>query len=109
MRQVQWLLHTHVIHTQIQRCNISYPRLLPFEALGIWLRNKVVEPGLKLEMSCFLSPFIVLFLLPKHAVVVSLNMKEIVPRRNRCLSTSYDLVVTNMVHPCPIGYGFLVF
>lgn len=68
-----------------------------------------MEPDLKLEMSCFLSPFIILFLLPKHAVMVTLNMKQIVARRNCCLPTSYDLVVTNVVHPSPIRYGFLVF
>lgn len=66
----------------------------------------IVEPELKLQMSCFSSPFI-LFLLPKHAAMVTLNMKQIVARTNHCLSTSYDLVVTNIVHPYPICYGFL--
>lgn len=43
----------------------------------------VVEPGLKLEMSCFPSALLTtLFLLPKHAVMVTLNMKQIVARRN---------------------------
>lgn len=66
----------------------------------------VMEPGLKLKMSCFLSPFLTLFLLPKHAVVITLNMKQIVARRNCCLSTSYALVVTNIEYPCQFGLAF---
>lgn len=69
----------------------------------------VVEPGLKLKMSCFPYPFLSLFLLPKHAVMITFNMKQIVARRNRCLSTSYDLVVTNIEYLCPVWSGFLVF
>lgn len=41
----------------------------------------IVEPELKLEMNCFSSPFITLFLLPKHAAMVTLNMKQIVPEQ----------------------------
>lgn len=70
----------------------------------------VVDPSLKLEMSCFPSPLLtILFFLPKHEVMVTLNMKQIVTRRNHCLSTSYDLVVTNIVHRCLICYGFWAF